>query len=363
MSEMAERKKPDNQTIPPSTDHSSPCHLVTLSPCHLITAPPTLLRYRPWRGEFQSPHHSLRPILRISLWMIFRRKLFWVLYGFALLIFLMFFFGQYLLAWAEAQTAEATVTIGVVRTDPNQFVGFLRRFLRVDGTPEMYRYFFGWQGYMVMIVLAMTGSIMVGNDFHFGSLPFYLAKPVGRWHYLIGKCLAVGVFVNLMTTLPALILFLQYGFLDTWDYFLRDWVPLGQFHLGGLELEIRYPLVLGIVAYGQVLAVCLSLLLVATASWLRRTVPMIMVWTTLFFFCRQLMTILVERLQYDAHWRLFDLWNDLYLVGSALLGLVPFSFRSERQPPVGEAALVLGGICLVCVMYLNRRIRAVEIVR
>jgi hypothetical protein len=212
-------------------------------------------------------------------------------------------------------------------------------------------------------VLALTGSILVGNDFHFGSLPFYLAKPLGRWHYLLGKCLAVGVFVNLMTTVPALILFIQYGFLDTWDYFLRDWVSLGQVSLGGLELEIRYPVFVGIVAYGLVVAVCMSLLLVATASWLRRTVPMIMVWTTLFFFCRQLATTLVDRLQYDAHLRLVDLWNDMYLVGSALLGLVPFSFRSERQPAVGEAALVLGGVCLLCLIYLNRRIRAVEIVR
>jgi hypothetical protein len=275
----------------------------------------------------------------------------------------MFFFGQYLLAWAEAQTAEATVTIGVVRTDPNQFVGLLRRFLRVDGTPAMYRYFFGWQGYMVMIVLAMTGSILVGNDFHFGSLPFYLAKPLGRWHYLLGKCLAVGVFINLMTTLPALILFIQYGFLDSWEYFLRDWVSLGDVPLGGREIEIQYPVFVGIMAYGLVLTVCLSLLLVATASWLRGTVPMIMVWTTLFFGFRQLTSTLVERLQFDARWRLFDLWNDLYMVGSALLGLVPFNFRSERQPAVGESALVLGGVCLVCLIYLNRRIRAVEIVR
>src|SRR5262249_52945122 len=141
---------------------------------------------------------------------------------------------------------------------PNQFIGILRRFLRVDGTPEMYRYFFAWQGYMVMIVLAMAGSILVGNDFHFGSLPFYLGKPLGRWHYLLGKCLAVGVFVNLMTTVPALVLFVQYGFLDTWDYFVRDWVSLGQISLGGLEVAFQYPLFVGILAYGLVLTVCLS---------------------------------------------------------------------------------------------------------
>jgi ABC-2 type transport system permease protein len=71
-----------------------------------------LLHYRPWRGEFQPPLASVWPIARISLWMIFRRKLFWVLYGLGLFIFLLFFFGQYLLAWASTQMGEEDVRVG-----------------------------------------------------------------------------------------------------------------------------------------------------------------------------------------------------------------------------------------------------------
>ena len=72
-----------------------------------------------------------------------------------------------------------------------------------------------------MIVLALAGSVLVGNDFRFGSLPFYLSKPLGRWHYVLGKCLAVAVFVNVMTTILALILLVEYGLLDSWDYFVE----------------------------------------------------------------------------------------------------------------------------------------------
>jgi ABC-2 type transport system permease protein len=325
----------------------------------------SLLHYRPWRGRFQSPFRTIWPITRISLWMIFRRKLFWVLYALALLIFLMFFFGQYMLSWAESQTAETTVSVGVIRTDPQRFIELFRNFLKLDGQPEMYRNFFWWQGYMVMTVLALAGSILVGNDFHFGSLPFYLSKPLGRWHYLLGKCCAVAVFVNLMTTLPALVLFFQFGLLDSWDYFVRDGYVLARPTIAGMEFDIRLlnPILFGILGYGLVLTVCLSLVLVATASWLKRTVPMIMVWTTLFLFCRLLATTLVDRLQYHPRWRLFDLWNDTYVVGSAMLELRPNSFRSDRQPQTMEAALVLSGVCLLCLMYLNRRIRAVEIVK
>jgi ABC-type transport system involved in multi-copper enzyme maturation permease subunit len=303
----------------------------------------TLLHYRPWRGQFQSPAHAIWPIARISLWMIFRRKLFWILYGFALLVFFMFFFGQYLLAWAQGQVGEDSVRVGFFRADPNWLIHTLRQALHINGEPEMYANFFWLQGYMVMIVLALSGSVLVGNDFHFGSLPFYLSKPLGRWHYLIGKCLAVAVFVNLLTTVPAYILYVQFGLLESWSYFTRG------------------RLILGILAYGTVLTVSLSLMLVATASWLRRTVPMIMIWTTLFVFFRLLANTLVDRLGYSPHLRLIDLWNNAYLVGSGCLGVEQNNV--DRQPPVFAALFVLGALSLLCLTYLNLRIRAVEIVK
>ena len=307
-----------------------------------------LLHYRPWRGQLGAPQLSVWPIARTALAMIFRRKLFWVLYAFGLLIFFMFFFGQYMLAWAVSQLSEQTVRVGIVRAEPERLVHLLREVLRLDGSAYTYRNFFWYQGYMVMIVLAFTGSILVGNDFHFGSLPFYLAKPLGRWHYVLGKCLAVGVFVNLMTTLPALILFVQYGLIDpdaesTFSYFASS----------------RW-LFVGILGYGLLLTACLSLVLVAAATWLRGTVPMIMTWTTLFFFFRLLAVSLVDGFHYDPRLRLIDLWNDTYLVGNLCLGNE--AIRTP-QPPVYQAGLVLGALSLLCLIYLNRRIRAVEIVR
>lgn len=304
-----------------------------------------LLHYRPWRGELQGTVRSIWPIARISLWMIFRRKIFWALYALGLLIFFMFFFGQYMLAWAETQAAEQMVRVGGVPTEPGRLIHLLREVLKINGTGYTYRYFFWYQGYMVMIILALAGSIIVGNDFQFGSLPFYLSKPLNRWHYLIGKCAAVGVFVNLMTTVPALVLFVQYGLLDSWSYFVDN----GR-------------LFWGILAYGLLLTVSLSLLLVAAATWLRRTVPMIMTWATLFFFFPILARTLVDGFHYDARWRLIDLWNDLYLVGNACLGMAAETVH-QPQPAVREAGLVLGVIAGICLIYLNLRIRAVEIVR
>jgi hypothetical protein len=338
---------------------------------------PDLLHYRPWRGQLRQPEEALWPvaadqpegrfsrwvrtglgvllhavptawpITRTSMWTIFRRRLFWALYALALMVFLLFFFGQYLMAWAETQMGESNVRVGGMgRANPRWLVQLLRDLLKLDGSGEMFRNLFWYEGYTVMIVLALAGSILIGNDLRFGSLPFYLSKPLSRWHYLLGKGMAVGVFINLMTTLPALVLFVQFGLLESWDYFLTQW-----------------PLAVGIIGYGMVLTVSLTLILLATATWLRRTVPMIMTWTTLFFFCRQLARALVDGLGQDARWRLIDLWNNTYLVGHACLNLDMAKIRPSPQPAWYEAALVLGGVSLSCLTYLILRIRAVEIVK
>jgi hypothetical protein len=273
--------------------------------------------------------------------MMFRRRLFWGLYALALFIFLVFFFGQYLLYFAETQGGDR-LSFGGVTVPKVLVLNKLRAGLKLDATGQMYLNLFSYQASMVMAVLALAGSILVGNDVRYGSVPFYLSKPLAARHYLIGKCLAVAVFVNLMTTLPALFLYFQYQLLDTY---------------GSTASSSLLP---GVLAYGLLLSAVLSLLLVATAVAVRRTVPLIMTWTTLFFFFRRLARALVDQMSFDARWKLIDLWNDLYLVGSACLD-VP-TYKLGRQPEVADAALILGGVSLLCLTYLIRRIRAVEVV-
>jgi len=306
-------------------------------------AAPQLLHYRPWRGELRPPVAGVWPVARTALSVMLRRRLFWVLYGLGLLFFQLFFFGQYLLAYAEAQTPDPAAG------SPN-FMGLgdpvrlLRNLLKLDGSAESYRTFFDYQGRILMVILALAGAVIIGNDVRFGSLPYYLSKPLSRWHYLAGKGLAVAVFVNLLTTVPALILFAQYGLLASWEYFTT-----------------KGYLILGMLGYGAVLTVSLSTILLATALWLRKTVPLVMVWSTLFFFCRVVADTVVLRLNFDKHWRLFDLWNDTLIVGSACLGVDPPT--AAWQPAWYWAALVLVGVSLTCLTYLILRIRAVEIVR
>ena len=304
-----------------------------------------LLRYRPWKGELHPPVYASAAMARSSLRLLFRRKIFWALYALALMIFFFFFYGQYLVVWIQLQTASQTVNFGSVPVRLSELTKFLDK-LNLNGTPHTFGNFIWFEGYITMIVLALAGAVLVGNDFHHGSLPFYLAKPIGRRHYVLGKMLGIGAFVNLMTTLPALALFVEAGLLYDWQSYYFD----------------NALLLLGILAYGLVLTVVLSLLLVATAVWVRRTVPLVMIWSGLFVLCRKVSEFLVETQNLSPLWKLIDLWNDLYLIGLWLMRADIEAGKLGPNPEPWEAALAVAGLCLGCLLYLRKRIQAVEIV-
>lgn len=315
-----------------------------------MTPSQQLLRYRPWRGTFSGPAQGVWAIARVGLGLLFRRKLYWVMYGLSLMIFLFFFYGQYLQVFLEQRVTDESLRTGSLfpqNIRPELVMKRLRDALQLNGSADTYANFIWFEGFIVMIVLALVGSVLVGNDFQYGSLPFYLSKPIHRRHYVLGKCLAVAVFINLMTTLPAIILFFEYGLIEEWSYYWDNLRLLG-----------------GILAYGAVLTVTLSLMLIATASWVQRTVPMVMIWTTLFVLGRIMQRWLVDGLKLPESWRLIDLWNDMYLVGQWALGTPLEAIRptSQVQPPYWQAAVTVAVVWIACLLYLRKRIRAVEVV-
>lgn len=290
------------------------------------------------------------PIARASLALLFRRWLFWVVYVVtALPAFLFFFFVTYLFVWAESQGDSNEARMGGLgRVAPKLVADFAKR-LQMDGGAETYRNFMSYEAWPVMILLALAGALLIGNDVRHNSMAFYLSKPISRWDYVVGKGIAVAVVVNLITTLPALLLWLEYGFVKQKEYFLD-------------QLVEKADLLVGILAYGAVLTVSLTSLLLAAATWLRKTVPLIMAWVILFVFAASLGNALTS-LGWGSGWRLFDLWNDTFLVGNACLGLDPTQINPQPQPDWQPAALTLIGVVVLCLSYLVWRIRGVEVVR
>ncbi len=325
-----------------------------------------LLHYREWKQEFRSSASSVWPIARVALGAVLRRRLFWLLYAASLLVFLMFFFGSFLLDWARTQLPTNPIQFGNMRIKTERIIqAFERALLVLNGSQETFAYFFVYQGTMVMVMLALAGSVIVGNDFTHGRLPIYLSKPISRSHYIAGKCLAVALIVSSITTVPALLLYIQNG-LGDWSYF----VDSGYFASEAVHASRGVPapisgwrLLLGIIGFGTMLSICMSILLVATASWMQRTVPLIMVWTAVFLFLRLLSRILVRGLHYDPSWRLMDMWNNMCLMGFACLGYSEESVLQRSHPHYWQAAMVLFSVLAVSLEYLHYRIRGVEVVR
>lgn len=311
---------------------------------------PQLLHYRAFNEPFRGPWHGAMAIARTSLLLLARRRMFWMLYACSVMIFLLYFFGQYLQVFLENRVNEAMVRTGgmfgrMIR--PEMFTKMLREALHMDGSVDTFGDFMWTEGYIALVILSFAGSVLVGNDFQHNSLPFYLSKPISRWHYLMGKAIAIGVVINAMTTVPALGLYLEYGFIDTWEYYIDS--P---------------QLLFGILAYGTALTVTMSLLLLVTATWVKRTVPLVMVWMAMFVLTRLVHRWLVDGLQLSPRWRLLDVWNDMYLFGQWCFGKEHDLLRpiSQRQPEYWEATLAMVAICTACVLYLRRRVRAVEVV-
>lgn len=286
--------------------------------------------YRGWSGRLRSPWMSSWSIARTGVVLVLRRKLFWLLLGLALLNFLFMFALIYLKAQLSAENP------GIAR--------FVDRILTsVTGTGDTYKDFMFLQGTVTMLMLAFAGEILVGSDFQQGGLTYFLSRRISRRHYAVGKLLGIAMLVSLTTTIPALILFFEYGALTNSLSYLRE----------------NWRILVGILGYGAIMAAVLSLVLFALASWLQKTVPLVMAWAALFVLLPVLGGIL-QRVGGNREWLLMILWRNLRLLGGWCFGSV--EGRDERGLTAWAAAIVIA-VCIGCVAAILPRLRAVRVVQ
>lgn len=270
------------------------------------------------------------PIARTGVLLVLRRKLFWILLGLALMNFLFVFAMIYFAAQFTAENSRA-----------QQFIERMPPF--VSGTGRGYRDFMFAQGTVTMLLLAFAGATLVGNDHRHGGLTFYLSRRISRAHYVAGKLLAIGLLVSLTTTVPALILYIEYGLLTNSMAYFRE--------------NIR--ILLGILGYGTIMAVTLSLLVFALGSWLQKTVPLVISWACLFVFLPALGRVL-RRGFVDQGWLLLSVWRDIRLLGSWCLGVLDSESSGSL---VGWAAVVVVAVCVLSAVAIVPRVRAVKVVQ
>ncbi len=286
--------------------------------------------YQGWEGRLHSPWRGSLAIVKVALLQVFRRKSYWVVIGLGLLQFIVFFAIIYAVTQLGAFKEQILERLNFV-ADPTS-----------DAERNGYLMFMERQSLVVMMLLAFAGSLIVGSDFRMKSLPFYLSRRIDRRHYIVGKLLAVGTIVALLTVAPALLLYLEFGaFTSSFDYWLDNW-----------------RLVLSILGYGLVLSTVLSILLVTLSAYLQRTAPIAITWSSLFF-----MLVVIARQMKEVtgniNWLLLDPWRDMRYVGRFCFGYFP---GHEDQALGLKALAILSAVCLVCLVALVRRVRAVDVV-
>lgn len=288
--------------------------------------------YHGWSGKLHSPWFACLSIVKVGLLQVFRRKSYWVVLALG--------FAQFLVFWSVIYAVNQTQLPAEARDRILNVFGFSAE--TSADQDNGYILFMERQNVVVMILLAFSGSLLVGSDFHSNSLPFYLSRRIDRRHYIVGKLLAVSALVALLTTLPALLLFLEYGmFSNSLGYWIENW---------------RIPV--AVLAYSLALCVVNSILLVTISAYLQRVVPITIAWSSLFVMLGRIAGFLRET-THDAHWNLLDPWRDIRYVGRLCFGTFP---RSEERELAWWALAILASACAVAVVALVRRVRAVEIV-
>lgn len=285
--------------------------------------------YRGWTRKLVPSPLACWPIARTALVLVLRRKLFWLLLALAGMNFLFVFATIYLKAQISAQNP------GIKR--------FVDQILRsVTGTGETYRDFMFAQGTVTMLLLAFAGATVVGDDLRQGALTFYLSRRIDKWHYVLGKLLAIGLLVSLTTTLPALVLYIEYGLLtDSFSYFREN--------LGILR---------GILGYGLALALTLSLLLFALTSLLKKTVPLVITWACIFVLVPAV-ALLMRQVFHGRNWQLLMLWRDLRLVGTWCFGGID---SDNELALINPAIAIVVGVWVVSALVIASQVRAVKVV-
>ncbi len=283
--------------------------------------------------ESRSPALSWWPVARVGLGLVTKRRIFKVFVGLGLINFLFFSAMIYFLAGLAAQLKGQRFGEGPL--------AFARNFI-FTGTGESFRDFITSQNTVVMLLLAISGAVLVGNDFRFRSLTFYFSKPLERWQYFLGKLVATSLLVSLLTLLPCLALFIEYGlFGDTFDYFIES-----------------RRILFGILAYGLLVSVGMSTLLLGVAALLQRTISIVMVWGLIFIFLPIVTEVIHENAGGSDYWKLFDFWYLLQWCSNAFFGIESSLFSTSPWLPVAALAAWLGA----ALWAFWHKTRAVEVV-
>ncbi|UCE01984.1 MAG: ABC transporter permease subunit [Candidatus Latescibacterota bacterium] len=211
-------------------------------------------------------------------------------------------------------------------------------FIRLDST-SMLR-FLTWQRMLHYVLCLAAGVGYIARDRRAKAVQLYLARPVRVQDYILGKGLPLAVLLSVTTWVPALILIL-----------------LKCLATASLEWLTQEPwLPLSILAYSALLVVSLVSLTLAISS-LTTSPIMAAVMLASFFLFVPLLAELFRALTRNDTWQVLSMQASLEQLCHWL-----FDARLPHDFSPWSALFALALLTTVCLLFLMRRVRAVDIV-
>jgi ABC-type transport system involved in multi-copper enzyme maturation permease subunit len=200
------------------------------------------------------------------------------------------------------------------------------------------------QCWFALVLAAWIAPRLVSFDLSDNALPILLSHPISRFSYLLGKFIALAVFLSYVTWIPCLTLFVYQCYASP--------VPWGMSHLR---------IAIGLFVGAAVWIFLLAMVGLAVSSWVKWRVIATGAMFAVVFVPAGVGGIASAILR--TKWGLLlnmpvvmtELWQ-------RLLG-APSFIQSRLDLPTSAIVSVLIVACMLCVAVLNARIRAREVVR
>jgi ABC-2 type transport system permease protein len=207
-------------------------------------------------------------------------------------------------------------------------------------TGETFRQFLGQQQVFIFFVTVYAGAGLVANDRRANALQIYLAKPLTRTEYVVGKLAVLLTFLLFVTWVPAMALLLvQVLFSGSFAFFL-----------GNLHLMPAITLF----TFLEALTVGLGMLALSSLSKNSRFVGVLSA-AALFFV--QAVTTVLRFVLGDSRLAWLSLVNSLDAVGDVIFRLTPSS-----DAPLILCATMIAAVMAISFLVLTRQVRGVEVI-
>ncbi len=212
------------------------------------------------------------------------------------------------------------------------------KFLKID--PQFFLFFLNFQGALAYILTTIIGPTLISPDLANNALPTYFSRPFSRAEYVIGKMSVLMILLSLITWIPGSILFVLQCSQAGWEWTSANWFILRAVVLGSLAWTLL-----------------LSLIAVALSAWVKWKVVAGALILGVFGIGAGLAGIINSILGTDLG-AMVDLSRIMYTIWSSQFGI---EVQSGIEP--FEAWIGFFGVCVLCLILLERKIRPKEIVR